>query len=155
VFGFAVLLAAVAGAAGPVLAPSGPVAFGHGPPDCDADRQVEARTGQASYVGVLATGSAADWNGGFRLVGPGGTVRLAVGTPPPTTSTPTPTPAEPTDDPFPGEEFQSPEFEERIDAIGSTTPWHGVDPADWKALPNRVIFGGFVVGSLWLLSVVL
>jgi hypothetical protein len=48
------------------------------------------------------------------------------------------------------------QFEERIDAIGSTTPWHEVEPADWKVLLNRLVFAGLAVaGGLWLLSILL
>lgn len=48
------------------------------------------------------------------------------------------------------------QFEERIDAIGSTTPWHGVEPADWKVSLNRIIFGGTALfGTLWLLTILL
>lgn len=46
------------------------------------------------------------------------------------------------------------QFEERIDAIGSTTPWHEVEPADWKVMLNRIIFAALAaVGALWLLSI--
>jgi hypothetical protein len=48
------------------------------------------------------------------------------------------------------------QFEERVDAIGSTTPWHEVEPADWKVLLNRIVFGGLAIaGLLWLASIVL
>lgn len=48
------------------------------------------------------------------------------------------------------------QFEERVDAIGSTTPWHEVEPAAWKVVLNRIIFGGIAaVGAIWLLSVLL
>lgn len=48
------------------------------------------------------------------------------------------------------------QFEERIDAIGSTTPWHEVEPADWKVFLNRIIFGGIaLLGALWLLTILL
>ncbi len=48
------------------------------------------------------------------------------------------------------------QFEERIDAIGSTTPWHEVEPADWKVILNRIVFGGIaLIGALWLLTILL
>jgi hypothetical protein len=31
---------------------------------------------------------------------------------------------------------------ERIDAIGSTTPWHEVEPAGWRVAVTRAMFAG-------------
>lgn len=44
------------------------------------------------------------------------------------------------------------QIEERIDAIGSTTPWEEVEPAGWKVFLNKLLFGAAgVAGLVWLL----
>ncbi len=44
-------------------------------------------------------------------------------------------------------------FQERLDAIGSTTPWHEVEPAGWRVTLTRAIgVGILIVGLVVFLS---
>jgi hypothetical protein len=46
-------------------------------------------------------------------------------------------------------------FGEQLDAIGSTTRWEDVEPAEWNVLLTRLIAGAFAAGGfVWLLTIV-
>ena len=46
-------------------------------------------------------------------------------------------------------------FNERLDAIGSTTPWDEVEPAGWRVTLTRCTGLGFVIVGVTLLSLAL